>query len=1118
MLWVLLRKRTTATRSPLCYEWSCRYRLGGWFHGPSILMARPTRSNVVFERLLCPLVCVLAAGCAKDERLPNYQFGAVEGSPSGHAPCSTPADGCPCDTPGELVDCGEVVEQHGDTVTCSEGVRLCGDSGSWGACVGDTVRTALFPNNGKAALAFGEAESCTAANPCDPLCRQFVDTGVGVTGLKDGLCSTAAGISLCPLCGYSGPVASVSFEFFPPEWQVSPAVCTPGSNDGCPLDMVCVGATCQSRAAPCASTDPACDFDLTLGKPCFDASNANSSYHVPLCNRGATELKSGTIVIGVDSRKENVLRCVPHMGSSDGEPAFPDSGSIRFVLSGGRTILAGACVDVNSSNSQATALDLMGNRAFVVNYDGAVSECKPCNNGSIAIMTSDLEVVSTCTECSNLECFQTNSQTTLRGVLHDPGGRNPIPNALVYVPNGEVASLVDGVACDTCDSLVSGSPIAWAKTDDTGHFALSNVPSDTSFSLVVQLGRWRRQFTVADALPAGQTRWVEHVTDSPGQLVLTTDANEPVPYPDPSGRLRLPATQRRCSSLSCGGEGDIPKTAVLLGDGDPVQCTLRKIGLSDAEFTPVGGHGRLHIYPANGMRVNSTVPAYGDGGVTGMLIGSVPALDGYSLLMAPCNAAHSNRHLSDYGASVYGSGPSYNSWPDPTLTEPERANVKWFVDAGGRLITTHWMAMDVVHLNYNPPARARFGTYGIPVALESPFDPSSDPRFASALSDYVASSSGFGWRYVDATELGQSAPAFFLFGGNVGASGNVLDARPSWAAGGRFPSATYTIDTSSGAVGRSFAAWAAAVGASAAGGEPLLSWQDWSPMVQSVQAGNGVVSLLVGDSRQPAFFAADPSTTLTTPIAEQPCLHDGEGGYACEQGATWGAAHVGMFQFDTPLDAADKCGRVAVASGHVSRPACYTPSNTRNGEKYCDRVPSDGGPLPDCDCLTFPEDASTACGAATTAMSPEELSFEYLLFSSTQCIGEFTPPPPPANLSKNLFTRDFEANCDSSELPVWRLFSWQAVVPDGTSIEFFGATADTQDELDSAEFVSIGGAFSTTVTWTAAEQTVDDFFRQKEEPDVSRKWLRILAVLTPNRGASPTLSEWRVVFDCVPSE
>ena len=170
--------------------------------------------------------------------------------------------------------------------------------------------------------------------------------------------------------------------------------------------------------------------------------------------------------------------------------------------------------------------------------------------------------------CKNLQCQQRtscagNAATTVSGTVFDPAGSNPIYNAVVYVPNEPVLPLTSGATCDDCDSLYSGQPIAAALTDSAGKFTMAKAPVGANIPLVVQIGKWRRQFTI------------------PNVTACQDNAM-------PDGMLRLPRNR---------SEGDIPNIAISTGSADTLECLLRRVGVDASEYTPGhGGEGRVHIF------------------------------------------------------------------------------------------------------------------------------------------------------------------------------------------------------------------------------------------------------------------------------------------------------------------------------------------------------------------------------------------------------------------------------------------------------------------------------------------------------------------------------------------
>jgi N-acetylneuraminic acid mutarotase len=156
-----------------------------------------------------------------------------------------------------------------------------------------------------------------------------------------------------------------------------------------------------------------------------------------------------------------------------------------------------------------------------------------------------------------------NATTSVTGTVYAPNGLDPLPNAVVYVPNAAVAPFTPSVSCDNC-AQASGSPVVGGTTAVDGKFTLTNVPAGNNIPLVIQIGRWRRQVTIPTVTACATTAL-------------------------PAALTRLPKNKT---------EGDIPKQAFVTGEKDALECVLRKIGVDDAEFTNAVGSGRIHLYAA----------------------------------------------------------------------------------------------------------------------------------------------------------------------------------------------------------------------------------------------------------------------------------------------------------------------------------------------------------------------------------------------------------------------------------------------------------------------------------------------------------------------------------------
>jgi hypothetical protein len=233
--------------------------------------------------------------------------------------------------------------------------------------------------------------------------------------------------------------------------------------------------------------------------------------------------------------------------------------------------------------------------------------------------------------CIGLQCQQVfncpgGGSTVLTGKVYTPKGDLPLYNAIVYVPNGQVAPFVPGVSCDTCEKP-TGNPLVTTRTGPDGTFRLENVPTGEDIPLVLQLGRWRRQVTV----PRVEACVEAEITD----VEL----------------LRMPRHQ---------GEGDIPQMAIATGNADPFECLLRKVGLDDAEFTAPSGGGRVHYFRENGVNMAPAAPPASE------LWSSLENLSQYDVVMLPCEGSERSK------------------------PEAAQQNIIDYTSAGGRVFATHF--------------------------------------------------------------------------------------------------------------------------------------------------------------------------------------------------------------------------------------------------------------------------------------------------------------------------------------------------------------------------------------------------------------------------------------------
>jgi len=242
--------------------------------------------------------------------------------------------------------------------------------------------------------------------------------------------------------------------------------------------------------------------------------------------------------------------------------------------------------------------------------------------------------------CVGLECQQVQcsggEKTTVTGTVFEPGGKVPLYNVIVYVPNAPLKDIEDGASCDTCAASLSGDPVVAALTDTQGRFVLEDVPVGENIPLVIQVGKWRREFV----LPK-----VDQCKENPTE----------------AGTIRLPRNK---------AEGHIPKIALTTGGADPLECLLRKVGIDDAEFTSENGDGRVHLFAGTlgATRFSDSLNNGESFTDATNLWSSVNSLMRYDVLLLACESAQ-------YAE---------------TKPESSREAMHEYAGLGGRVFASHW--------------------------------------------------------------------------------------------------------------------------------------------------------------------------------------------------------------------------------------------------------------------------------------------------------------------------------------------------------------------------------------------------------------------------------------------
>ena len=215
--------------------------------------------------------------------------------------------------------------------------------------------------------------------------------------------------------------------------------------------------------------------------------------------------------------------------------------------------------------------------------DGGLTLSGVASDGGVASPGLD----ASCPWVADAGAFAT---TTLTGTVYDPAGDNPIYEAFVRLAN----PTINITACDEGNGFGRASPVGaqGALTGPDGRFTLTDVPAGVPFDIIIESGD-NNGYLAWHLNDPHIAMWVRQVT-VPAIPACTTATLDP-------NLSRLPRNQ---------SEGHIPPMAVMTGAGDPIECTLRKIGIDDAEFTTPSGTGSVQLYRFNGGYLPGS-PAWG---------------------------------------------------------------------------------------------------------------------------------------------------------------------------------------------------------------------------------------------------------------------------------------------------------------------------------------------------------------------------------------------------------------------------------------------------------------------------------------------------------------------------
>ncbi len=408
-----------------------------------------------------------------------------------------------------------------------------------------------------------DAGSSDGGTSCKPLTCSTAKANCGPVG--DG----CGGIVQCGTCTVAGESCGAGGV---------PSVC---GKPACKL------LTCQDNNATCGVSSDGCGG---VTASCGTCNTAGGEF----CGGGGAS-KCGTG--GADGGADGGVACVPktclELGQNCGPAAdgcgglIPSCGTCNAAAGescggGGVPSVCGkACKPLTACPAGLNCGPIADGCGGIISCGGACAVAgQICGGGGTPNVCGGNGAV--CTGlCTQQTVCPGGGTTSISGTVTTPNGTLPIYGALVYVPNGPVAPFAPNVACEQCGASVSGAPLVSTTTGPDGKFLLPNVPVSSAAAgkvnnipVVVQLGRWRKQFTI--------------VTTACGNTLV------------PAASTALARNK---------AEGDIPLIAISTGNVDGLECVLRKIGIDDAEFTNPSGNGRVRFYRDNGASITQQVAA-----------------------------------------------------------------------------------------------------------------------------------------------------------------------------------------------------------------------------------------------------------------------------------------------------------------------------------------------------------------------------------------------------------------------------------------------------------------------------------------------------------------------------
>jgi hypothetical protein len=120
----------------------------------------------------------------------------------------------------------------------------------------------------------------------------------------------------------------------------------------------------------------------------------------------------------------------------------------------------------------------------------------------------------------------------------------------------------------------------------------------------------------------------------------------------------------------------MPQFGIVTGACDPMECLLKRIGISNSEFKSPGTGGKVDYYWGDGEPLSG-----GSNPVPNALLGNSTQMLKEDMIMLPCDCGY--EYYAEYGQ------PSWSNWGTGNYSTFQ-TNLQSYANKGGRIFASHW--------------------------------------------------------------------------------------------------------------------------------------------------------------------------------------------------------------------------------------------------------------------------------------------------------------------------------------------------------------------------------------------------------------------------------------------